>query len=67
LRFKTSLPGYELGSGGVLFRRVKIVSGDDIRIIEKRWKERNWAVKRRLYGCCSNSEIVINPLPGYDQ
>jgi hypothetical protein len=24
------------------------------------------AVKRRLYVCCSYSETVINPLPGYD-
>jgi hypothetical protein len=35
-------------------------------MIEKRWKERNWAVKRRFNMCCSNSETVINPLPGYD-
>jgi hypothetical protein len=29
------------------------------RIIEKRWQ-------RRLHVCCSYSETVINPLPGYD-
>jgi hypothetical protein len=35
-------------------------------MIEKRWQERNEAVKRRLHVGCSDSEAVINPLPGYN-
>jgi hypothetical protein len=35
------VPGYELGSGGVVARRVERVSGDDSRMIEKIWQERN--------------------------
>jgi hypothetical protein len=35
-------------------------------MIEKRWQERNEAVKRGIHVCCSDSETVINPLAGYD-
>jgi hypothetical protein len=34
------------------------------RIIKKKWQERNQAVQRIRHICCSDSETVINPLPG---
>jgi hypothetical protein len=36
------------------------------KVTEKKWQERNYAVQRTLHMFCSDSEIVINPLPGYD-
>jgi hypothetical protein len=35
-----------------------------LKVIEKKWQERNKTVQRRLHTCCSDSETVINPLPG---
>jgi hypothetical protein len=64
-----SLPGYELGSRGI---RIESSSGVGIcsrelreSAVEGDWEE--MARKdRRLHVCCSDSETVINPLPGYD-
>jgi hypothetical protein len=28
-------------------------------MLEKRWQERNWAVKKRLHVCCSYSETGV--------
>jgi hypothetical protein len=36
------------------------------RIREKKRQERNQAVQKVFILCCSDSETVINPLPGYD-
>jgi hypothetical protein len=50
----------------MVLRRIQIVSGDGSRKLDKRWQENDQAVRRRPI-CCSYSEIVINPLPEYDQ
>jgi hypothetical protein len=36
------------------------------KVIEKKWQERNWTAKKTSCVILSDSEAVINPLPGYD-